>query len=126
MTSHHSGSVASDSDPMPDARTSTRPVVYWRPGCGFCAALLRGLERESLDFDRANIWEDEEAAAFVRSVASGNETVPTVQVGDHALVNPTRQEVLAAVADQTPEHLPEGYEPPEPGIVEKVLRRVLG
>ena len=63
--------------------TATQPVtVYWRPGCGFCAGLLRGLEKTGLAHERVNIWEDEAAAAHVRSVANGNETVPTVAVGD--------------------------------------------
>jgi hypothetical protein len=45
--------------------------------------------RADLQFSLVNIWEDPEAAAFVRSVARGNETVPTVTVGDVALVNPS-------------------------------------
>ena len=44
-----------------------------------------------------NIWEDAEAAAFVRSVASGNETVPTVVVNGRAMVNPSVNDVLAAL-----------------------------
>jgi glutaredoxin len=41
--------------------------VLWRPGCPFCALLLRGLERTGLAFDRVDIWEHPEAAAWVRS-----------------------------------------------------------
>ncbi|WP_238335751.1 glutaredoxin domain-containing protein [Serinicoccus kebangsaanensis] len=72
----------SDTDPRSDV------VVYWRPGCGYCAMLkarLGGLR------DRAtwvNIWEDEEAAAFVRSVNDGNETVPTVVIDGIPRTNP--------------------------------------
>ena len=101
-------------------------TVYWRPGCGFCAALLRGLERQDLVFERVNIWEDQEGAAFVRSVADGNETVPTVRVGDTALVNPTGRDVMAVVAEEAPDLLPEDYEPPEPGRLGQWLYRVLG
>ena len=78
---------------MPSAVT-----VYWRPGCGFCAGLFRSLERLGVEPERRNIWEDEDAADFVRSVAGGNETVPTVTVGDHAMVNPTGPEVMQALA----------------------------
>ena len=78
---------------MPD-RTVT---VYWRPGCPFCAGLFRSLERAGIETERRNIWEDDEAAAFVRSVADGNETVPTVTVGEHAMVNPSVDEVAAAM-----------------------------
>ena len=106
---------------------STSPVtVFWRPGCGFCTSLLRGLERQGLAFERVDIWEDEDAAAFVRSVADGHETVPTVRVGDHALVNPSAPDVLRAVAEVAPEHLPDGYEPPDPGPVARAISRLLG
>jgi glutaredoxin-like protein len=72
-------------------------TVYWRPGCGFCRALRRGLDRVGLDRTEVNIWEDPQAAARVRSVAGGNETVPTVFVDDHALVNPAVAEVVAVL-----------------------------
>lgn len=101
-------------------------TVYWRPGCGFCAGLLRGLERAGLDFDRVDIWQDEEGAAFVRSVAGGNETVPTVRVGSVALVNPSTPEVLRTVGTELPGHLPEGYEPTRPGPMARVITKLLG
>lgn len=56
-------------------------VIYWRPGCGFCARLryeLRSTEPPPIWVD---IWSDPEAAEFVRSVNNGNETVPTVVIG---------------------------------------------
>lgn len=71
-------------------------TVFWRPGCGFCVRLFRGLEATDLVYERRNIWEDPDAAAYVRSVARGNETVPTVQVGSEALVNPSVDAVLEA------------------------------
>ena len=101
-------------------------TVYWRPGCPFCSGLFRSLERAGLEPQRRNIWEDEDAAAFVRSVADGNETVPTVVVGEQALVNPSGQEVMAAVAEVAPHALPADYEPVEPGPVGRLLNRVLG
>lgn len=91
-------------------------TIYWRPGCGFCAGLFRSLERAGFDaYDRVDIWASEEGAAFVRSVANGNETVPTVAVGDVALVNPSADQVIAAVAEQAPDDVPEGWEPRAPG-----------
>jgi glutaredoxin-like protein len=88
--------------------------VYWRPGCGFCSTLLRGLRRSGLPLRAVDIWRDPEAAALVRSLAGGNETVPTVVIGAHALVNPTVEEVLEAVADQAPHLLPTGLPCPPP------------
>jgi glutaredoxin-like protein len=71
---------------------------YWRPGCGFCMLLARRLKKAGITMTKHNIWDHPDAAAFVRSVARGNETVPTVVVGDQAMVNPSAKQVLAAVA----------------------------
>lgn len=100
--------------------------VYWRPGCGFCASLLRALDRDGLAYAPVNIWDEPEAAAFVRSVARGNETVPTVRVGDVALVNPTAQDVLRLVADAAPAQLPAGYVPMVPGPIARAITRLRG
>lgn len=71
------------------------PVVfYWRPGCGFCSMLRGRLLAGGVALDERNIWEDDQAAAFVRGVANGNETVPTVVVAGAALVNPSPARVL--------------------------------
>lgn len=81
------------------------PIVefYWRPGCPFCMMLRLGLRRSRVPIREVNIWADREAAARVRSVAGGNETVPTVVVGQRTLVNPTAKQVLAAVRAEAPE-----------------------
>ena len=99
---------------------------YWRPGCGFCAHLHRELDNLDVPMDMHNIWEDPDAAAFVRSAANGNETVPTVLVGNTPMVNPTPAQVMAALAECAPHLVPEGYEPPEPGPVSRMLNRLLG
>lgn len=75
--------------------TSTQVTFFWRPGCGFCTRLRVGLEGAGVVLDERNIWDDPDAAAFVRSVARGNETVPTVVVAGKALVNPPAAAVLA-------------------------------
>ena len=84
----------SDADPLVE--------VYWRPGCPHCRMLLRPLRRSGVKLREINIREDPEAAARVRSVADGNETVPTVFVGDRAMVNPSVRQVLAAAGGQPP------------------------
>ncbi|MCE0485528.1 glutaredoxin domain-containing protein [Ornithinimicrobium sediminis] len=66
-----------------------RPVVvYWRPGCGFCGRLRSGLGGLADDAHWVNIWQDDEAAAFVRSVNDGNEVVPTVVIDGLPFTNP--------------------------------------
>jgi mycoredoxin len=94
-------------------------VVYWRPGCPFCSSLKRGMHRTGLPFREVNIWSEPDGAAFVRSVARGNETVPTVTVGTATAVNPTARQVLELARAHTPALVP----PAEPG---SAGRRLLG
>ncbi|GAT69793.1 glutathione S-transferase N-terminal domain-containing protein [Planomonospora sp. ID91781] len=77
-------------------------VVYWRPGCPYCMRLRTRLRFTRLRYSEVNIWKDPEAAAFVRSVADGNETVPTVTVAGRAMVNPSKSQVLEAAGRRLP------------------------
>jgi mycoredoxin len=83
-----------------DAQGEVAVTMYWRPGCGFCSALQRNLDRLGVAYERRNIWDEPEAAAFVRSVARGNETVPTMSIGSVSLVNPSAAEVVEAIESQ--------------------------
>lgn len=101
-------------------------TVYWRPGCLYCKGLFRSLDRIGLEPGATHdIWEDDDAAAYVRSVAGGNETVPTVVVGETPLVNPSGREVVQRLAEVAPGQVPEG-QPPAPGPVSRLLDRALG
>lgn len=82
-------------------------TVYWRPGCPYCARLRRGLRRVGLATTEVNIWEDPGAAATVRTFAGGNETVPTVVVGDIGLVNPSVPAILDVVSQVAPDLVPD-------------------
>jgi len=79
---------------------------YWRPGCPFCSMLRRGLDRRGITTVDHDIWQDPSAAAVVRSFARGNETVPTVVVGDTGLVNPSAREVAELIERTAPHLLP--------------------
>ncbi len=92
-------------------------TVYSRPGCPFCIKLRAGLRRRGLVFHEVDIWEEPDAAAVVRSIADGNETVPTVVIGDWCAVNPSADDVLHAVSVHAPEHVPDS----KPGLVEGTL-----
>lgn len=90
------------------ATESTRElVVYTRPGCPFCTSLRAGLRREGIGFQEIDIWQDQDAATTVRSIADGNETVPTVVLGEWTAVNPSAATVAAALQEHAPELLPE-------------------
>lgn len=92
-------------------------VVYTRPGCPFCTSLRAGLRRQGLEYREVDIWEDQGAAEIVRSIANGDETVPTVVIGDWSAVNPSAGQVIEAVGEHAPELLPED----KPGAVAGAL-----
>ncbi|WP_218975427.1 glutaredoxin domain-containing protein [Tessaracoccus massiliensis] len=75
-----------------------RVVIYWRPGCIFCQRLKGGLGSDGGKATWINIWHDEDAAAFVRSVNDGNEVVPTVVIDGQPHTNPAPQLVLDALS----------------------------
>lgn len=88
-----------------DAASRTAVEFYWRPGYPFCMALRRPLRHSGLPLREVNIWNDPRAAARVRTATGGDETVPTVFVGGHALVNPSFRQVKTAVREHAPELL---------------------
>jgi len=65
------------------------PLIYWRPGCIFCLRLRVALLLRGKKAVWTNIRADAAAAARVRSVNDGNETVPTVFVGTGHRTNPS-------------------------------------
>jgi hypothetical protein len=65
-----------------------RPIVYWRPGCRYCLRLRVRVGWAGQRAHWVNIWTDPIGAAAVRAAAWGNETAPTVVVGELAFVNP--------------------------------------
>lgn len=70
-------------------------TVYRRDYCGYCTRLERELAKAEVPYERRDIYQDPEAAAFVRSVNNGDETVPTVVLGDDDVrVNPDPAELL--------------------------------
>ena len=94
---------------------------YWRPGCGFCSMLRRGLDKAGIETVDHNIWDDPADAATVRGYANGNETVPTVVIGEVGMVNPSTKQVAQYLQQAAPHLLPDGYEPPKPGLVGRLL-----
>ncbi|MDZ7678255.1 MAG: glutaredoxin domain-containing protein [Acidimicrobiales bacterium] len=87
---------------MPPPPPSPTVEVYWRPGCRYCAAMRATLGDAGVSARWCNIWKDPDARAFVRSVADGNETVPTVRVGDEVMVAPRPHKVVERVAEIDP------------------------
>jgi len=89
-------------------------------------SLERKLNKMNLPLNKLNIWDDPSHAAAVRQIANGNETVPTVVIGDAKLVNPSASQVIQALSNQAPQLLPDGVEVPEPGKMSRRLNKLLG
>jgi len=84
---------------VPDAPLNPRDVIlYWRPMCGYCETLKAGLLQRGIDYQAVDIWADRSQAEIVRGATGGDEIVPTVQVGERFLVNPSVDQVEAALA----------------------------
>lgn len=75
-----------------------RVVIYWRPGCVFCARLRGRLGRLGRRATWVNIWQDPDAAAFVAGVNDGNQIVPTVVIDGVPLTNPDPERVRQVLA----------------------------
>jgi hypothetical protein len=76
--------------------------VFWRPGCPFVDGLGRTLSDAGVPTHLRNIAENPDDAAIVRSIADGNETVPTLVIGPVALVNPSARLVMATLREHAP------------------------
>ncbi|MCR3721006.1 Glutaredoxin [Prauserella flava] len=99
--------VTSGPDPPRQRRTVGDVAIdeiefYWRPGCPFCMMLEAQLDATELPVRKINIWEEQGAADRVRAAADGNETVPTVYVGQHSLVNPSMAQLENLVRTEAP------------------------
>ena len=64
--------------------------------------LRRGLEKRGIATIEHDIWSYADAAEVVRSFARGNETVPTVVIGDVGFVNPTASAVEQHLKNHAP------------------------
>jgi glutaredoxin len=107
-----------------ESPTATQIDLYWRPGCGFCSSLRRQLDKLGIERVEHNIWDEPSKAEIVRHHANGSETVPTLVVGGVGMVNPSASAVAAHLAACAPQLLPEGFEAPQQGRVERTLGKI--
>lgn len=74
-------------------------TMYSTVWCGYCRRLKTALKSAGIAFTEVDIEHDDAAAAFVRSVNGGNQTVPTVKFADgSALSNPSLTDIKAKLA----------------------------
>lgn len=81
------------------ASTDPQITMYSTVWCGYCRRLKTALKSAGISFTEVDIEHDDTAAAFVRSVNGGNQTVPTVKFTDgSALTNPSLADIKAKLA----------------------------
>jgi mycoredoxin len=74
-------------------------TMYSTVWCGYCKRLKTALKSAGIAYTEVDIEHDDAAAAFVRSVNGGNQTVPTVKFADgSALTNPTLKQIQAKLS----------------------------
>ena len=74
--------------------------MYTTSWCGYCRRLKIQLDQAQIPFAEVDIEQDPEAAAFVRSVNGGNQTVPTVRFPDDtAFTNPPLAKIKEKLAE---------------------------
>jgi mycoredoxin len=100
---------------MQDLPTPSAVDVYWRPGCPFCSRLFRAFENAGVVTALHNIWEDDDARSFVQAHNHGNETVPTVAIGDLVLTNPDPAAFIDSLQQKYPSVISSAVSAPQAG-----------
>lgn len=94
-----------DSDQPPSEITAQAPpiVVYGRPGCPGVGPVLRLLDAAGAAYTYVDIRQDPDAAARLREITGGYESVPTVVLPDgRAMVEPGTLKLRQALQEQAP------------------------
>ena len=77
----------------------TAPItVYSTTWCGYCTRLLRQLDDASIAYRVVDLDEHPQYGPRIEARTGGFRTVPTLEVGEELLVNPTIVEVQRALA----------------------------
>jgi mycoredoxin len=73
-------------------------TMYSTPWCGYCRRLKRQLEDEGINYREIDVDANPGYDELILEASGGYRTVPTLEVGDRLLVNPTLNEVRAALS----------------------------
>ncbi len=79
----------------------SRPVLYIKSGCPWCAEALDYFEREKLALDVRNVLSDEDARKRMQEI-SGQSLTPTFEYGDFVVADFSVDEFRAAL-DKRPD-----------------------
>jgi mycoredoxin len=73
-------------------------IVFSTTWCGHCIRLKRQMAESGISFVEVDIEEHEQFGEQIAALTGGFRTVPSVQVGEELLVNPSILEVKDALA----------------------------
>ena len=73
-------------------------TMYSTPWCGYCRRLKRQFEESGIAYREIDVDATPGYDERIIEASGGYRTVPTVEVGDRMLVNPTIREVEEALA----------------------------
>lgn len=77
----------------------TDPItVYSTTWCGHCKRLLRQLDEASIAYEVIDLDEQPQHGERIEAKTGGFRTVPTLEVGEKLLVNPSIVQVQQALA----------------------------
>ena len=77
----------------------TDPItVYSTTWCGHCKRLLRQLDEAAIAYEVIDLDEQPQHGARIEAKTGGFRTVPTLEVGQELLVNPSIIQVQQALA----------------------------
>ena len=73
-------------------------VMYSTSWCGYCRRLGSQMQEAGIPFQVIDLDGDSSYDERIKEASGGYRTVPTLEIGDRLLVNPTINEVKALLA----------------------------
>ena len=77
-----------------DEKAMNEVIVYTTETCGPCRRLKRQLVEARVPFREVDVNRAPEVGARIEAATGGYRIVPSVEVGDHLLVNPSVPQVI--------------------------------
>jgi mycoredoxin len=79
--------------PKESNMTTQTVTMYSTTWCGYCVRLKRQFDEAGIAYREIDVEVEEQYNDRIIEATGGYRTVPTIQIGDRLLVNPTLKEV---------------------------------